>query len=171
MEWRAMMPASNGTHPKAFQSVLPPSIHPKTGERYEWLRYEQAAEVDGLELWRAVHLIAITAALAKLHPQMDDAHKSARDEFRLAISGVLARRLPESDALNVFTTALRIAGDRKDRDSIFETTRQKLRTGDAKVKGIPAFVQIIGQKAAKSVMAWIDAIAEKETAHKSAQPL
>lgn len=157
VELRVMQPPKNGTPASAFQSVLPPSTHPE-GETYTWSKFEDAALVDSKELWRALHLIAITAALAKLHPAMDDEHKAARDEYRLTISGVLARRLPHDEALNVFIIALRAAGDRKDRKSIFHTTVQKLRNGAA-VKGIPTFIEMVGDKAAPAVAGWIDEIA------------
>jgi AAA domain-containing protein/bifunctional DNA primase/polymerase-like protein len=167
LELRAMQPA-NGNMPKAFQSVLPPSAHP-SGEQYEWSHYGEAAIVDSKVLWRAVHLTAITTALAKLHPALDDAHKSARDGYRLALSGVLARRLPESDALNVFTTALRISGDHKDRQSIFQTTLNKLhRDRDAKVAGVPALRELVGD-AATVIVNWIDCIAERSEP-KAAKP-
>lgn len=165
LELRAMLPA-NGTKPRAFQSVLPPSTHP-SGEEYKWQQYEEAAVVDSKALWRAVYLVAITAALAKLHPPMDNAHKNARDDFRLAISGVLVRRLPEGDALKVFTATLKIAGDDKDRKSIFQTTLHKVHNDDGKVKGIPALIAIIGQNAANSVMGWIDTISETQAQYRA----
>jgi hypothetical protein len=170
LELRSMLPATNGTKPKAFQSVLPPSVHP-CGEQYVWNKYEEPTEVSGRALWRAVHLVAIAAGFARLHPAFDDAHKAARDEYRLAISGVLGRRLPADDALNVFTNALRIAGDNKDRRSIFQTTLQKLHAGgDAKIKGMPSLAAIIGQKAASSIAGWIDAISEKEHPSATSNP-
>jgi len=158
LELRAMSPA-NGSKAKAFQSLLPPSVHP-TGDQYEWDRYEDAAVVNAELLRRAVHLAAITTAIAKLHPALDAENKTARDEFRLAVSGVLARRLPDV-GLKIFTTALRIAGDRKDRSSIFKTTLDKLRR-NANVKGIPALAQIVGQPRASAIAGWIDAISQKE---------
>ena len=158
LEQRAMLPA-NGSTPKAFQSILPPSIHP-SGERYDWNQYGDAAEVGAELLKRAVHLVAITAVIARLHRALDEANKTARDEFRLAVSGVLARRLPDV-GLKIFTTALRVAGDRKDRSSIFKTTLDKLGR-NANVKGIPALAQIIGQRDASAIASWIDAVSQKE---------
>jgi putative DNA primase/helicase len=154
LEWRTMTASVNGAEPKAFQTLLPPSVHP-SGEQYTWTEYKDAALVDGNELWRAVHLTAICAALAKLHPPFDDEHKTQRDEYRLAIAGVLLRRL-EQDALKIFTHALRIAGDHKDRTSIFEQTRDKLRNGNA-TTGIPALKKILGEQATP-ILNWIQSI-------------
>jgi hypothetical protein len=156
LELRSMMPSHDGTEAKAFQSLLPPSTHPN-GELYEWRECDKAGVVEAKTLWRAVHLLAVTAALAILHPAMGDEHKAARDEFRLAISGMLARRLAEEEARKVFLEALRIAGDRKDRKSIFQSTVDKLRRG-GEVKGIPALIALVGDHAVNSILGWIDSI-------------
>lgn len=164
LEFRSEAPANGEI--KAVQSLIPASIHPDTGEEYVWELFEPTeCAIDSLVLFHSVHLVAITAALAKLHPAFDDEHKSARDEFRLATSGVLARYLPDQGE-KIFLRALEIAGDRKDRKSIYEATVTKLKSGDNRVSGVPSFVKLVGVKDANRVIAWV----EEASGHKINEP-
>ena len=154
---------------KAHQSLVPPSFHGGSKEYYEWEKSGPPAKVDSRELLHAVLRTAITAALAELHPAFDDEQSAARQEFRLAVTGILARHFTIETARRIFTTLLSATHDPKldTRLPLLEATFAKLKTGsNAHLPGIPSLKAVVGAKCGEKAMArliaWIAIVSEKD---------
>jgi putative DNA primase/helicase len=163
VEIRSTGVPKNGELGKAHQSVIPPSIHP-SGEAYGWDQCGDPAAVTGADLRRAVVFVAVTAALAHLHPAFDEEHKQARNDYRLSVSGVLARNFHPETAKKIFRALLLGASDPKasDRIGLIADTYKNLSAG-APVPGIPSLQKILGAKAFDIIAPWIAEIAEVKT--------
>jgi hypothetical protein len=142
-------------------------LHPE-GELYAWHERGEPAEVPGEQLLRGATLIAITAALARLHPPFTEEAKEARQEYRLVVLGVLARALPEVSANNAWLAILHAVRDPKarEREHWMVDTQKRIRAGDA-VPGIPKLKEIIGDKRLGAILYWISEVNPQAPATKS----
>jgi len=152
---------------KAHQSVLPPSIHP-SGESYTWDAFGEPAAVNGNLLRRQVTLVAIAAGFARLHPPFDDAHKQARNEFRLSVSGFLARRFADDQARSIFRAVLAGARDPElfARVELIDDTFAKFKANPfARIPGIPKLKTIIGPVAFEKIFSWVNIAGANANGH------
>ncbi len=88
-----------GTSESQAQTMIPPSIHPDTGEELQWERRDAPAKVTPDDLRRAVELLAAASILARHWPP-------ARHEASLALTGALVREGWEPERAAKFMTAI-----------------------------------------------------------------
>ena len=116
------------------QTVVPPSVHPDTGEPYRWEGSPEAepAEVDLGALGAAVAALGLVAILAPHWP------RGSRHEAYLALVGGLLRGHPDDERLvglveKIVQALAHLTNDEEHRVRVTEalpSTRKRLRVGD-----------------------------------------
>lgn len=141
VELRSM---KGGPDAKGFQTVLPPSIHPETGERYEWCPGGdgEPLQVDTDWLRGQVALIAAASMLARVFPK-----EGSRHEFALALGGGILRcDSSDVDEVRKFVYEVCRAGGSADpgkrADTVYFTT-DKIARGE-EVVGFTRLAEIVG---------------------------
>ncbi len=81
------------------QTMIPPSIHPDTGETLTWNARGAAATIPALDLLKATRRLASAALLARHWP-------GARHHASLAMCGALARARWTENEITTFVTAI-----------------------------------------------------------------
>lgn len=138
------------------QTVFPGSVH-KSGELIEWngTPFADPAEAPAVSLRKAGALCAVAALLARCHPSFDSSDSQIRQDYRLAVSGTLCRRLDLASAKLAWSGVLAAVGDPKwkTREQLIEDTDRDLHAG-ANVPGIPKLEQLIGAKRMEKILDW-----------------
>jgi DNA polymerase I-like protein with 3'-5' exonuclease and polymerase domains len=137
------------------QTMVPPSLHPDTGERVEWFTLDRPEAVEAAALERGVRRVAAAALLARYWP------KGGRHYTSLALAGGLLRAWGyDVGRVKSFVCAVaRAAGDDEveDRLRAVEDTAEQLAAGKEKVTGWPTVVKhlgTVGQAVVDKVAEW-----------------
>jgi hypothetical protein len=134
------------------QTMVPPSVHPDTGEPLAWISDGDPADVTEAELARAVAKVAAGALLAKHWPGNGARHSAA-----LALEGVLLRAAWAPDDVRRFVqAAARAAGDEEwnQRAGAPDATKRKLEDDEA-IPGIPKLKEHFDPKIVSKVCDWL----------------
>ena len=114
-----------------YQTLVEPSIHPDTGERYDWDREGllEPVEVDADELHKRCVDLATATVVARHVPV------GGRHEYAMAVIGFLMRRLGKEAALEMARAAWHAADAAGpdalwDLDGIANDTERRLAEGD-----------------------------------------
>jgi putative DNA primase/helicase len=134
------------------QSLVEPSIHPDTGERYLWSREAslEAVLIDFDELKHKCNLVATTALIARRLPPVGGRH-----DYAMRVIGLLRRYLDTETVCEIVTAAWRTvdadsADAIRDLEGILRDTGRRLSDGenvfgapalDEAVPGMPALLQ------------------------------
>jgi hypothetical protein len=140
-----------------LQTLVPPSIHPPTGERYEFVRglVGEPANIDADQLVVAVYRTAACALLGRYAP----APKGGRHDFFLALSGALAHaRWKLEDARCVVRAVYRVlwqaSADLGKADTEVETSFRRYDDGH-EVTGLPHLKQVLHADVFKTAVEWL----------------
>jgi putative DNA primase/helicase len=137
-----------------LQTVVPPSIHP-SGEEVQWDLDGEPATVNGLELRRAVTLVASVSLLARRWPNRGQRHEAA-----LALAGMLTRGgWPEEEAER-FVRAVAVAGgDEEWRTRVLDvcTTVRRLERGES-ATGARHLAEIVGKEVVDRASSWLELV-------------
>jgi hypothetical protein len=138
-------------HSTNRQTMVPPSVHPD-GEVLEMIGDGQPARVDGQELVRQVHLLAVTTLLARHWPG-----RGSRHDMSLALAGGLLRAgIDDYDAERIIRSAAALADDEEidDRIASIWHTRSKI-DADERVQGWPTLEGYIDERICRTVRKWL----------------
>jgi len=132
------------------QTMAPGSIHPG-GEAVEWAEDGEPAEIDADELRRQVAGVAAAALLVRLYPG-----QGSRHDYILALTGALARALPENEALRMLDAIARAAGDEeyRARRADLRSTLRRL-AEEQPATGWPTLTRWLGEKRTACVREWL----------------
>ncbi len=134
-----------------MQTVVPPSIHP-SGERIEFERDGEPAEVMGEDLERSVSRVAAASLIARQWPKQGSRHQAA-----LALAGGLLRAGWTVEETVAFVRAVvQAAGDEEVEDrveAVISTSTRLEEGGDA--TGWPQLVELIGTRVVDCVAKWL----------------
>src|SRR5262252_1097064 len=129
-------------------TVVPPSIHSKTGENIVWYEEGDIAWVDGATLKLAVTKIAVGCMVLRYYPD-----EGGRHGFWLVVDGCLTRAGWSKEERKEFIEAVAtVAGDDevKDRVRVGDRTENK-----QKVPGLPALRKVLGKEVADRIDEWL----------------
>jgi len=139
----------SGSDESGTQTMIPPSVHPETGERIAWSADGEPGRIDVEQLQGSVSGLAGAALLARHFPQ-----KGSRHDFALALAGMLLRdpSIDEDAAFRLIELIARVGGSDNPsaRAEAVRSTAAKLKAGEA-VTGRPRLAEIIGDKGKKVV--------------------
>lgn len=129
-------------------TVLPDSIHDKTGEEYEFVippprNRDDLTAVGGAELAIAVRELAAATVLAKLYPR----EAGMRHDIALALGGALARLgWSVEKAKNFLAPVFKLARDEEwdDRLVDVENSFARVAAGEA-ATGFPKLIELLGE--------------------------
>lgn len=144
--------------PAAFQSVLPPSIHPQ-GETYVFENSSgPSAEitlVDSKVLWRAAILVASAALVSDSWPPVGTRHHAS-----LALGGMLARRGVTLEEAEIFGRAICTAGSGRDRASTIRNIRDSYKrvNKNQRATGLPSFEKLIDKEVVAQLDEWLSVL-------------
>ena len=133
------------------QTVVPPSINLRTGERVEWDSEGEPATVDGDVLATAVEKVAAAALLGRYWPN------GARHFASLALAGMLLRTGWNDDNVTDFLDAVTSAAQDEESASRLHdvmSTAQRLGT-EQPVTGAPTLAELIGEDIVSKVREWL----------------
>jgi hypothetical protein len=140
-----------------LQTLVPPSIHSPSGERYEFVRglNGEPANIDADQLVVAVYRTAACALLGRYAP----APKGGRHDFFLALSGALAHaRWKIEDAECVVRAVYRVLWQANADPALaakeVETSFQRHAAGE-QVTGLPHLKQMLKTDVFKTVVEWL----------------
>jgi len=134
------------------QTLVPPSIHPDTGEAYIWHELGDPTPTDAPALQRAIRRLAAATLMVRHYPVTGSRH-----DFALALGGFLLRNGFDKDTATDFMFAVaHAAGDAEwdDRERCIETTLAALAKG-ANATGGNRLREILGQGVIDKVSAWL----------------
>ena len=171
---------SNAKNGKTMQTVVPYSLHVKSGE---WLRFEHGTDgvpaiLTGEDLERHVAMLAAAAILARYYPPYE------RNTTELAIAGVLARQNWEVDDAVAFVQAVYAGAPANDTstsgggtpsptaDNSVRQTFENFERGQ-EVTGVPKLRECFGahSKAVDTAMKWLKIAAAEEPKVRGSQSL
>ncbi len=116
------------------QCMVPPSIHPDTGEQLEWYSTGEPATVNGVELAQAVRTLAAATLIVRHYPQ-----PGSRHDLALSLAGFLLRQGWDTKRAQHFMSAVANAArdeESEDRALAVATTAERLAAGETAVGGI-----------------------------------
>jgi P4 family phage/plasmid primase-like protien len=136
------------------QSMVPPSVHPETGETVFWSSSDglphKPAVLSQDELLRGVRRLAVATLLARYWKE------KSRNNLAFHLTGWLARAEWEEEEIIKFMVPITIvAGDGTNREDEIHQTYRKYHEGFV-VAGRSKVVEIIGADAAKKIAEWLD---------------
>ena len=139
---------------KGSCSMVPPSMHTKSGERVTWDSEGEPSPEPGEELKRRVALLAAAALLVRHYPVEGKRHAAA-----LVLGGVLARAhwKPEDIAWFVGAVAT-VAGDREEVDDRKQSAADAvpLLADGEECPGLPRMREEWGEGIANQFAEWIN---------------
>lgn len=148
-----------GTDTDQRQTMVPPSIHPDTGETLEWDQHGEAARVDAADLLRVTKALASASLLAKHWP-------GARHEASLALCGALARAGWAEEEIAAFVAAIAAWVNRAEPSiSDGQPDKRKAQARDSiaalkaneQVTGIPTLIDLgVPEKVIGKVREWLE---------------
>lgn len=147
------------------QTMIPPSIHPDTGERLAWSSDGEPSRVEIASLQRCVARVAAGVLLARHFPAL-----GRRNDFALALAGGLLRGgMPEEEAHRFVYEVARVGGstDPAARADAVRSTARTLAEGEP-ATGRPTLAEIIGNggdKVVKRVVEWLGLDAGAQAQH------
>ena len=136
---------------RGHQVVAPPSIHPETGRRYEWIT--DVGEVEIAELTKTMEkkIKRVIKTLVEAKPIIteiaDHWRKGVRHNLALSLAGWLRKRNFSKEKTEIVIEAITaITGDEEFRDRLraVEDTFKKPRD---RVKGFTGLIEVIGEDA------------------------
>src|SRR5262245_45214226 len=130
---------------------MPASTHP-SGERIQFERNGDPAEIAGESLERAVSLLAAAALLARVWPDRGSRHHAA-----LALAGGLLRAGWTVKETGAFVRAVAEAAadeEVEDRIQAVASTSTRLEEG-GDATGWPQLIELIGKRAVDDVVKWL----------------
>jgi len=140
---------------RGHQVVAPPSIHPETGRRYEWITDVREVEITELTKTMEKKIKRVIKTLVEAKPIIteiaDHWRKGARHNLALSLAGWLRKRNFSKEKAEIVIEAITvIARDEEFRDRLraVEDTFKKPRD---KVKGFTGLVEVIGEEAKEIV--------------------
>ena len=134
---------------KGAQSVMPGSLHHKSGERYEWDEDGPIADASCAVLKAAITKIAVGTILIRHWPA-----KGSRHDTALALGGFLSRAGWNADDVDHFVTNIcRVHGEADDPEAHGKTARDSCdrHAAGEQVYGLPQMQEIFGDKVAKQI--------------------
>lgn len=150
-----------GTADKQLQTLVPPSVHPDSGEEYVWYSTNAPALVSSALLLRATRGIAAGALLVRHFPA------NGRHDLALALAGALLRSGWGEEQAEAFIYAVyKIGGSDKptERASVVRGTAAKL-AADEPVTGIPSIHKALGREVTDKLVNWLDLKRETAVTH------
>jgi hypothetical protein len=148
---------------KGCQTVVPPSTHPETGERYEWTRSGNFGKTTYPDLLRWASKVAAAALLTR--------YWNARVSVRLALIGMLARAEWPEEETREFVEAVIRAADPDDLGEVGANVTNCYHRvdGDKKSYGRSTLEELLGENG-KLVVAtaagWLEIRSERESKKK-----
>ncbi|MFZ0634440.1 MAG: phage/plasmid primase, P4 family [Candidatus Acidiferrales bacterium] len=136
----------------AGQTVVPPSVHTRSGELIEW---DADGEPIAIGADRLSHYVAQVAAASLLARYWA---KGSRHHAALALAGMLIRANWSIDATDKFVLAVATAAKDEETQSRLHdvlTTAQRL-TGGAATTGAPTLAQLVGEDIVDKIREWLD---------------
>lgn len=133
------------------QTVVPPSRHP-SGEKLRWQLKGKPAKVSAEELYKAAGCLASAALLVRKYPS-----KGSRNQFALALAGMLRRAGWEEIEIEHFVAAIARAADDEEwqaRKATARSTRRRMENGGS-ATGRPRLAKLIGRNAVDQVCEWL----------------
>jgi hypothetical protein len=133
------------------QTVVPPSVHP-SGERLQWDKWGEPAQIALTALKRAVEKVAAAALLARHWPDEGSRHEAA-----LALAGALARAGWSQPEIDVFVRATaKAAGDEEPGDRVQGVRRssERVQKGEP-TTGWPRLEEILGTEVVRLVCKYL----------------
>lgn len=137
------------------QTLVPPSVHDKTGEPIVFYEKGDPAYVDGPTLVRIVTKIAVAAIILECYPESG---LQARHDYWMVWDGFLSRcgweQAEREEFIELVATE---AGDDdvRDRTLIARHTDKKTR-----VPGLPKLRELVGEKLANGINSWLRSVEE-----------
>jgi len=138
---------------KAAQTVAPGSVHP-SGEKVRWDTEGEPTSVSGVDLKRAVAMLAFAALLVRHYPASGNRHEAA-----LVLGGVLARGPADSaDEIEKFVSAVaRRAGDEEAEERGNSAAGAVgLLTQGQPTPGLPRMREVWGAEVTDTVAKWLE---------------
>ena len=148
------------------QTLIPPSKHPD-GDSYTWDEKGSPALVSKDILERAVGKAAAAALLIRHYPA-----NGCRHDFSLALAGAILRRgMSLGHAKELIRLVAQTAGDEEAARRINNvlTTEERL-AKDLPATGWPTVIEVVGQKVADKVEAWLGLKPENAASMHDRQP-
>jgi P4 family phage/plasmid primase-like protien len=133
------------------QTVVPPSVNLRTGERVEWDCDGEPASVDGIVLAAAVAQVAAAALLGRYWPV------GSRHFATLALAGMLLRARWATDDVERFILAVGSAAQDEETNSRLTdviSTAQRL-DAEQTVTGARTLAEIIGEDIITKICEWL----------------
>jgi P4 family phage/plasmid primase-like protien len=140
--------SGNRTH----QTMVPPSLHPETGERLVWAKAGDASEIGSQELVAAVRRLAAAALLARNWP------RGKRHPAALALAGALASLGWTEDDVIRFITALCAAANNEELDDRLRAVKDtfgKLAQSN-RATGWPTLRKLLGAAIVDNLGKWLE---------------
>lgn len=122
--------------------MVPPSVHPDTGERLEWEERGAPELMPGAVLTAEVQLLAGLVLVVRTWPGKGS---HVRHFVSLALAGVLTRRLGDDERVSdIVRTVAELAGDEEARDRARDaaTTIRAQRAGQS-TTGLPTLLELL----------------------------
>jgi hypothetical protein len=154
-----------------LQTMVPPSIHPDTGERVEWVNFSAPGGCTAEDLEAAVRRVAAAAILARHWPA-----KGSRDDAAMALTGGLLRDGWSQGDVSRFVEAVAVAaGDEEagSRSRKAAPTARKQEDGK-KTTGWPKLTELLGTdgpEVVRRVRDWLGLTAPAQVAGVTPEPL
>jgi hypothetical protein len=142
------------------QTVVPPSVHDRTGELLVWHSFGEPARVELEQLDKAVRRVAAAASIARYWPPV-----GVRHDLALGIAGGVLRAGWSVEEAEAFVEAVCVAAKTGKVDAKVKTvqgTKKKLDAGDEHVTGWTRAAELMGEHGravVRQVREWL-AIAE-----------
>jgi hypothetical protein len=137
---------------KGAQTMFPPSIHPKSGQRVRWDRDGKPTQVEAGVLRQSVATLAAATAFVRHYPEA-----GARHEAALVLGGWLARGGWDENRIERFVEAIaRTAGDAEWQERVRSATSAvgKLANGEP-MPGAPRMCEVFGDKLVTVIAGWL----------------
>lgn len=133
------------------QTMGPGSIHPSTGEPIEW-----TSDVPMLGI-KAEALQVAFLKLAAACVLLNHWEEGCRDELALALCGAMLRTGKSPEEVDAFLhPILEVSGDENPEKRLKADRVAELLKGTARVPGIPRLMEILGDRAGKAVVKWLN---------------
>ncbi len=137
-----------------FQSMVPPSKHPDSGEILQWVRQGKPGEVNITDLRSRVAKLAAAALLVRYYPA-----EGSRWNASISLAGVLLRNGWSDEEVVDFSTCITLVATGEDmrakREADVRNAAERLANDNGPVKGWPSLIEYYTERVAQQIGKWL----------------
>ncbi|MGO9060075.1 MAG: hypothetical protein ACLQU2_22240, partial [Candidatus Binataceae bacterium] len=137
-----------------FQTMVPPSKHPETGEILQWVRQGKPGDVTITDLRSRVARLAAASLLVRYYPA-----EGSQWNASIALAGVLLRNGWSVEEVVDFSTWITLAAtgkdERKKRERDIRNAAERLANDNGPVKGWPSLIEYFTERVAQQIGKWL----------------